>query len=107
MTEPEVGVALLIHIRLLTPEEGGLAQPVQNGYRPLCIVPVRGDDVVVIGLCELELTDELSPGGSGEGRLLFSTAVSEQVRLLVSAGSQFMLAEGTRPIGTAEVRSVE
>jgi translation elongation factor EF-Tu-like GTPase len=107
MTEPEIGVTLLIHIDLLTASQGGRTQPVQSGYRPLCVVATSDGTEVVIGLCELQLADDLPPGRSGEGRLSFSADVSDEVRSLLSPGSRFSLAEGARPIGKAEVRGIE
>jgi hypothetical protein len=106
LNSPEIGVTFLIYIDLLTVEQGGLSQPLQSGYRPLCIIPRSDGTEVVIGLCELQLADDLPPGGSGEGHLAFSADVSDEVRSLLSTGSRFSLAEGTRPIGKAQIRGI-
>jgi hypothetical protein len=107
MMEPDIGVTLEVHIDLFPPEQGGLAVPIKSGYRPLCIVPTPDGRDVVIGLCELELAEQLAPGASGDGRLAFSSGVSDDVKRFLSVGASFSLAEGGRSIGRAEVRDVK
>jgi translation elongation factor EF-Tu-like GTPase len=107
MTPPAIGVTLIIRIDLFTPDRGGRATPIRSGYRPLCVVNQPDGGEVVIGLCELQLSEQLRPGDSGEGRLSFSVEVSQEVRSLLGVGSRFTLAEGRRPIGSAEVRGID
>jgi hypothetical protein len=106
MPERDIGLTLLVLVDLVPPAEDGPAQPIRTGYRPLCSLSGPDGDGV-IGLCELELEDEIPPAGSGEGRLLFDAAVSDEVRALLRVGSRFALMEGDHPIGTATVREME
>jgi translation elongation factor EF-Tu-like GTPase len=107
MTRPDFGVSLRLHIDLLPTSAGGRTQPVRSGYRPICIMQGTNGAGAVIGLCELQLEHQLAPGHSGEGRLSFDPAVSNDVRGLLRVGSRFVLAEGTQPIGSAEVRAID
>jgi translation elongation factor EF-Tu-like GTPase len=104
--ELPIGVTLRADIRLSSPDQGGRTKPVLSGYRPLCIA--RRDDGTeeVVGLCQLEIADELLPGTSGEGKLLFAPAVSDAVKSLLKVGSEFSLAEGKRIVGSAWVIEV-
>jgi hypothetical protein len=65
-----------------------------------------GDDVVV-GLCELRLEAEVAAGGSGDGVLRFSRAVSDEVRRLARVGGEIRLTEGNREIGRAQILGTE
>jgi hypothetical protein len=94
VTKPNIGVTLLIDIHLLMTEEGGRTCSVRSGYRPICIIPRPDCADALIGLCELQLVEEIPPGRTGEGRLAFATDVADEVRSLVSVGSRFTLAEG-------------
>lgn len=102
-----IGITLTVHVDLLTPENGGRTRPILSGYRPLCVMRKPDEKQVVIGLCELQLANQIYPGDSGDGRLSFSVDVSDLVRSLVTVGARFLLAEGNRPIGSAEVRDIE
>jgi len=63
---------------------------------------VTGDETV-IGLCLLELANELLPGTEAEGTLRFAPVVSEIVRSVLKIGTEFMLAEGRHVVGHARV----
>jgi hypothetical protein len=104
---PTFGVTLVVHLELLAPEHGGRTGAIRSGYRPLCLMPRADGGQLLVGLCELELHDEIKPGEAGDGRLSFLVDVSDQVRSLVDIGTRFVLAEGPRPIGSAEVRGIE
>lgn len=104
---PPSGVILLVNVDLLKPEEGGRTSPISSGYRPLCLIPRADGTEAVFGLCELYLDAAIPPGRSGQGRLAFATAIADDVRSLLVTGSRISLAEGSQPIGTAEVRGIE
>ena len=106
MDPPEFGVTLAVHVDLLATAQGGLLNPVGNGYRPICLIPVTDGPDAIVGMCELSLDDPLFPGGSDAGRLKFDATVTERIRSLVSVGSRSALAEGNHPIGYAEVRAI-
>jgi hypothetical protein len=62
-----------------------------------------GNRTIAIGLSELMLSDELQPGSSGVGTLMFHRNVSDMVMALLGPGSQFSLAEGNHIVASAEV----
>jgi hypothetical protein len=99
MKGPQFGLILTVRLDLFAPENGGRPHAISSGYRPVILVSPTDGEQVSIGLCELRLTDDLQPGGSGEGRLAFDVAVSDVAESLLQVGSSFALAEGTHPIG--------
>jgi hypothetical protein len=107
MLSRTVGISLDVHLDLLPSNAGGRSHPIATGYRPLCVIKGPGGDERIFGLCELQLDGQLAPGDSGEGRLSFDISVSDEVRALLRVGSRFLLAEGARQIGSAEVRGID
>jgi translation elongation factor EF-Tu-like GTPase len=104
--ERDFGVTLVVDIRLLSTAEGGRRESIADGYRPLCLIDSPSGEDLVIGLCELELATDIRPGDTGTGRLKFDREVAEQVTSVLPVGSEFRLAEGQEPIGSAVVKSV-
>ncbi len=102
---PDFAVSLKVRLRLVPPEDGGRKTPIRSGYRPLSLVKDR-DRTITIGLSELMLSDELQPGSSGVGTLMFHRDVSDMVMSLLGPGSQFSLAEGNHIVASAEVLEV-
>jgi hypothetical protein len=72
----------------------------------LCLID-GPEGETTIGLCELQLDQPISPGGSGIGRLSFDAAVSETVRARIRVGSTFELADGLKRFASAEVRGID
>jgi hypothetical protein len=99
---PDFGVSLKVRLRLVPPEDGGRKTPIRSGSRPLSLIK-DGNRTIAIGLSELMLSDELQPGSSGVGTLMFHRDVSEMVMSLLGPGSQFSLAEGNHIVASAEV----
>ena len=73
----------------------------------MCVVRNADGQEIVIGLCELEVEQEIQPGDSGEGCLSFAVAVADEARTHLPVGSRMTLAEGKRPIGTAAVLGID
>jgi hypothetical protein len=59
-------------------------------------------------MCQLELAaaDQVMPGGSGAGSLVFVEDVAALVKRLATPGTQLDLAEGNTVVGHATVRGV-
>ena len=106
MHRPELGLTLFVRIELLTTAQGGRTRPIDSGYRPICLIPVTDGPDAKVGLCEVSLDSPLRPGESGVGRMKFARAVSEHVGSLLRVGSRLTLAEGTHPIGHAEIQEM-
>ena len=102
-------VTLSVELRLLAPDEGGRSAPVFSGLRPLCQFTKPGEEVVTVGMCQLELVDvdEMKPGESARGLLRFAPGVEDLVRKLAEVSPEVGLAEGRRIIGTARITAVE
>jgi hypothetical protein len=103
MSRPPFALRLRVEIRLASTDEGGRKGPIADGYRPLCVIEDAKLGRTVIGMCELELARELSPGDVGEGVLGFAAVVADLVKSVLSTGSIFTLAEGNHDVATATV----
>ena len=101
MSDPKIGTKVRVEIRLLASDQEGRSTPIIDGYRPLCVFIGEDGTETVVGLCQLELSGELIPGGVGEGTLGFAPEVSDLVRSLLQVRSEFRLAEGHKVVGTA------
>jgi hypothetical protein len=107
MSRPEFGLSLDVRVDLWPSEAGGRSAPIESGYRPLCVIKGADAGERTFGLCELVLADPLAPGNSADGHLLFDIAVSDAVRSVLVIGSRFDVVEGTRRIGSVQVRAIE
>ena len=107
MSAPTIGLALDVTVHLLPTDAGGRTQSIVSGYRPLCFIETPNGTERVFGLCWLDLDAPIAPGDSGDGRLSFDIAVSNDVRALLHVGSKFGLAEGAKRVGSAEVRRID
>lgn len=105
MPQPDFGVTLDLGIEMRATEADGRSRPIVNGSRPLCVIDGPAGQTT-IGLCEIRLDRPIAPGESGNGRLSFDVAVSEEIRALLHVGSRFVLADGPRQIADAEVRAI-
>ncbi len=101
-------LALRVDLRLVPPDRGGVKTPVSSGYRPLCRFTKDDGETVTIGMCQLELvdTDQLQPGGRATGLLKIAEGVAEIAEAIARVGSEIVLLEGNKAIGSARVTAI-